>query len=335
MKALISDSARRVAIKPWEARERTLLDDGQMYDAMLASVGYELRAFALAEALGPRCRRKLAVEFPDQHTPAYHQVRASFRHAGFEVSEHWEDAFPPFARGLFAELAATGDPVRVVIDVSSMDRKRIATVVEVLAQLTPSAPVTAHLLYVPSVYDPPDDLPQGVITLAPVSAYFAGDLQPRARPVGLVGVGYEPNKASGALSNLEIPCSAAYVPDGPDPNFRAAVLAANSALLNGADAPEQIGYEVLEPFECIELLDGPIRTLIRSEGAPVIVPLGPKIFALSSSLIAAIHHPNVQVWRASFEAGEHAPPREPDRWVCGIEVEIVPAHRATDPKSNR
>jgi hypothetical protein len=206
-----------------------------------------------------------------------------------------------------------------------MNRVRIAAVVQALAEVTPRGAVAVEFLYAPAVFDPPQALPEGVITLAPVSAYFSGDLQPGSTPVALVGVGYEPNKAAGALSNLEIPGGAAYIPTGPDERFRAAVLDANRGLLEGSEPPEQIDYEVLDPFDCIDALDGAARALLQGDAAPVLIPLGPKIFALSSCITAALHHPRVQVWRASFNAGEHAIEREADKWVCGIEVEVAAA----------
>jgi hypothetical protein len=171
-----------------------------------------------------------------------------------------------------------------------------------------------------------------VITLAPVSTYFAGELQPHPSTVGLVGVGYEPNKAAGVLNNLEIPCGAVYLPNGPDERIAPAVLAANRGLLDSADKHERIEYEILDPFDCITRLEGRSRALLRVGEVPAIIPLGPKIFALSACIVAAMHHPQIQVWRASFDADEHAMERRSDGSVCGVSVEISPTPGRTHPQ---
>ena len=325
---LVSDGQRRVGIRPWETRSIESLADGERYDGLLTSVGYEPRSCAIAEVLGPLSGRNVAVEFAEQRTSSYMRSLEHFERAGFAISRDWDGSFMPFVHDWLVELAALPHSVRVAIDVSSMNRKRIAAVVEVLAALRPAFALTAELLYAPARVDPPAGLPEGVITLAPVSAYFAGELQPAATAVGLIGVGYEPNKAAGALSNLEIPCAGVYVPNGPDDQLRPAVLEANRGLLESADEHEQIEYEILDPFDCISRLEGHSRALLRSDAVPVIIPLGPKIFALSSCIVAAIHHPRIQVWRASFDSGEEAVERVADGSVCGVAIDLAPARGA-------
>lgn len=327
MSGLISDGERRVAIQPWETDTIAGLADIPEYDGFLASVGYEPRSCSIAEVLGSRAGAKVAVEFADQRTESYMESLDAFRDYGFHISREWDDAFLTYVTGWVSEIATRPGASTVAIDISSMNRKRIAAIVEVLSNLPSETSLTADLLYAPAVLNRPEGLPDGVITLAPVSAFFAGDLQPHRTAVGLVGVGYEPNKAAGALNSLEIPCGALYVPDSPDEKVREAVLSANRGLLGGADDHVLIEYEVLDPFDCVQRLEGRSRALLSVDAIPVIIPLGPKIFALSGCIVAAIHHPRVQVWRASFDADEHAMKRVADGSLCGLRIVLEPSER--------
>jgi hypothetical protein len=330
-RALVTDRKRRVSVRPWRTRTLNELAADELaaddrYDAVLASVGYEPRSFAVAEKLAPLTKRRVAVEFAAQRTQSYDVSLEKFRAADFEVRQDWDDAFMPFLLDWLHELAASARPTRVAVDVSSMNRKRIAAVVEVLAALRPMDTLTADILYAPALFNPPAGLPHGIVTLAPVSSYFAGELQAGASAVALLGMGYEPEKAVGALTNLEVACAGVYVPTSPNRRVKPAVIEANRAVLEGAEAHGRFDcYEILDPLDCIKRLDGHSRMLLAADHAPMIIPLGPKIFALSSCIVAAMHYPEIQVWRASFDADEEAIERVADGMVCGVTVELAPA----------
>ena len=72
------------------------------------------------------------------------------------------------------------------------------------------------------------------------------------------------------------------------------------------------------PFDCVMRLDGRVNGLLHLGEVPALVPLGPKIFALSECIVAAMHHPFVAVWRASFDTDERPIPRRDEGVVCGI-----------------
>jgi hypothetical protein len=325
--SLLSGSDRRVSIRPWQARTLQELAAGEGYDTLLASVGYEPRSVAVGGALRELAHEKVAVQFSEQQTDSYRRSLENLSAAGFQINDEWDARFPGFVMSWLDGLSQRGGDLRIAIDVSSMNRKRIAAVVEALAAVKPIGSLSVDLLYAPAVLQVPPGLPDGVLSIAPVSPFFAGELHPGASTVALVGVGYEPHKAAGALNSLEIPCSAVYVPDAPDASFMTAVLSANSGLLEGADKHERVRYDLLDPFDCLVRLDGRCHALLRAGEVPAILPLGPKVFALCACLVAAIHHPQVQVWRASFDADELALEREADGSVCGVNVLIEAARR--------
>jgi hypothetical protein len=322
---LISDAHRRVSICPWDNRPLSALGEIKTHDALLASVGYEPRSRVIAGALGQLPPEAVAVEFSDNQTDTYRESLDWFNARAFHVNREYNDAFLPWLQSWMRGLAADGDRVRVAVDISSMNRPRIAAVVQVLSELPSDTRMSVDFLYAPSHFEQPVDLPPGVLSLRPVSSYFTGPLGSQSSPVALAGLGYEPHKAPGALESLEIRRVLAYVPVGPHPDFRDAVINANEGLLGGPEAPPRIEYDVLDPFDCVMRLDGRVNGLLHLGEVPALVPLGPKIFALCECLVAAMHHPFVAVWRASFDTDERPIRRRDEGVVCGITVRLEPA----------
>ena len=330
MRALVSDRRRRVSICPWPARKLSELENAEPYDALLASVGYEPRSRSITGALGQLPREAVAVEFRHPRPRTYLDSLRWFEKRGVPVSQEWDDRFLPWLGRWLMQIAASHEEARVAIDVSSMNRPRIAAVVQSLAELPEHVRIAVDLLYAPSRYSPPKELPVGVLNLRPVSPYLVGQLRAQASPVALVGLGYEPHKAAGAFDSLEIRQVIAYLPVGPHEKFHEAVRTANEGLLGGPEKPETIDYEVLDPFDCVMRLDGRVHSLLQAGEMPALMPLGPKIFALSACLVGAMHHPAISVWRASFDADETPIPREDEEWVCGVTVALSPALPSTD-----
>ncbi|HEU5142265.1 MAG TPA: hypothetical protein VFU04_03810 [Solirubrobacterales bacterium] len=330
MKPLISDKRRRVSVLPWPARKLADLEGAGPYDALLASVGYEPRSRAIAEGLGELPGETVAVEFQHPRPRSYEESLEWFEKQNVEINQEWDERFLPWLLDWLKRIAARHEEARVAIDVSSMNRPRIAAVVQAIGEMPSDARIVIDLLYAPSCYSPPKKLPDGVLTLRPVSAYLSGQLRSQASPVALVGLGYEPHRAAGVFDSLEIRRVIAYVPVGPHRDFHDTVLEANQGLLGGPEEHLEVDYEVLDPFDCVVRLDGRVHGLLQAGDVPALVPLGPKIFALSACLVAAMHHPHVSVWRASFDKDELALKRRADEWACGITLALAPALPSAD-----
>jgi hypothetical protein len=331
MSALVSDRQRRVSIFPWKAQRLSELDgEAHSYDALLASVGYEPRCRAITKGLGTVPTEAVAVEFEHTRPSSYDESLQWFADQGVRTSREWAELFLPWFRGWLLKIAASQPGARIAVDISSMNRPRIAAVVQALAELPMDVRISVDLLYAPSRFSPPHEHPDGVLTLRPVSSYLGGQLGTQTSPVALIGLGYEPHKANAALEGLEIRSALAYVPVGPHRDFRDAVLKTNRGLLGGPEQHPTVNYEVLDPFDCIARLDGRVHALLGNGDVPAIIPLGPKIFALCACLVAAIHHPRVSVWRASFDKEELPIKRLDEGWVCGVTVTLAPAFAPMD-----
>jgi hypothetical protein len=321
--AFVSGGRRRIAIRPWEARTLADLAD-QRYDAVLSSLGYEARSTAIPRALAAP-GRGVAVGFPSQQELAYPTNERWYRAHGYHVSDRWENRFLGLVRELFADVA-TKPGRRIAVDVSSMERPRVAAVVETIASLPDHVTLDIDLLYAPARYQRPSDLPSGALSLTCVSPYFSGVIGTQAEnPVALIGLGYEPWKAAGALLSLEVDEAIAFAPSGFDRRFYGAMKRANRGLLSGPHAPHVTDYDIADPAGCFAMLDGTINAARAQGSTPLLVPLGPKVFAACACLAAAVHHPHVTVWRASFLERERASRRSADGNVCGITISRQPA----------
>lgn len=307
--------------RPFQSRTLEALKEVPPYHAALTTIGFERRARAVGEVL-PVLGQQVAVGLPAQHELSYKDNLEFFSGAGYECSELRAEEFRPWLfEWIHAILEAHDAPeeLRVAIDISSMTRLRIASVVEVMAELSSDKPMMVDCLYAPEVYHDPPVPPDATLTIAPVSDHFAGWAVDLEEPVyAVVGLGYEPEKAAGAIEYIEPARTWAYVPIGKDERFAGKVEDANARLWNDA-VERDYDYPLDNPFETFARLEARISSLVR-RGRPILVPMGPKIFALCALVVGALHGPDVAVWRVSAGELERAVDRQPDGTVFGLQL---------------
>jgi hypothetical protein len=319
--------SRRLLVAPYPSTELATLD-GSGYASAVASIGYEPRSIVIARALKGTCRGS-AVEFAHGHVLSYDENRRGYAELGWEAVSCEEDQFLQWVRELFARIAGgeLRDPrqrrPRVAIDVSSMTRTRIAALVQALAELPPHLQLGADFLYVPAVYRDPETPPPAILHRAPVAPYFAGSLVMDDSTV-VLGLGYEQHKAASTIEDFGPSEVVAFVPEGPDERFLQAVIAANSGVLQGPLTPREERYPVGDPFATFQRLEALCFDLLYREHPrmPVLVPLGPKIFAACCLVVGALHPEHVAVWRVSYRTQEPASPAEASSQVFGLRVDV-------------
>ena len=142
----------------------------------------------------------------------------------------------------------------------------------------------------------------------PVLPSFAGWWRYPELPVAaVIGLGYEENKALGAVELLQVPEAIwTFMPESNVRDYEAELLLANKDLLNRVPVDHRITYTVEDPFETYKGLAA-LRQSISDLYNVVLLPFGPKIFGLASILVGLTDH-HTAVWRIS--AGIHAKPRE-------------------------
>lgn len=288
------------------------------YDAFFSTVGFETRARAVAEAFRPRARRLIACAFPDRKELSYEENLAWFSQAGYTVDERSDVLFKPWFREMI--LSIQKDEVnqyKIAIDVSSTSRLRLAIMVDVLRGMRQLRPMAVDFLYSIARFSPPiiADVPN--VHVGPVLKSFAGwSLNPDQPAVAVVGLGYEENKALGAVEHLQASQVWAFSPTSPVPEYDEALESANQIFFDSLPVGSRIPYRVEQPFECFVALESLTERCLRSSGV-VLLPFGPKIFAVCALLVACVHE-SAAVWRVSAGGLEPAVDRVASEYICGL-----------------
>jgi hypothetical protein len=146
----------------------------------------------------------------------------------------------------------------------------------------------------------------------------------------IFGLGYEPIRAAAAIDALEPELAVPFFPIGSDEAFIRDVEVANADILGlekqGVTAPRR--YRIEDPFTCFAELDALLSRYLEREGTrPLLLPLGPKIFALICLLAAAVHRPTVPVWRASPGRLEDPIDQLPEDTLVTLRVSASPIAR--------
>lgn len=295
------------------------------YAAFFCSLGFERRSRFVAEALMPRALARYALGFDDRQLLNYQQNRDFFETQQFDIQHLSDSQLPEWldrtAERMDVEEVATR---RLLVDVSSMSRRRIAAFVETLCMRSWTAPTTIDFVYALGQFnEPPDENDIANTHVGPVSARFAGwAVQADLVPAVILGLGYEQDRALGAVEHIQPGDVWAFRPVSELSSYEAAVRSANEILLELIPKSHVIDYDVQRPLECYGKLQS-LAAVLGEEANPILVPFGPKIFALCAMLVAAVDR-RCAVWRVSAEGADVAQDRVASGLVCGLSVDIEP-----------
>lgn len=296
---------RRLFLEPVETIS---LDEeiSRSYDSVIGSIGYEARGRRATRALSEVSQRIIGVEFLHAHNATYRENRAAFESFDAEIVRVSDTDFVGWIGDMLTRASASGES-RFAIDISSMSRPRIAASVKALADLPDDADVVIDYVYVPSAFEPAPEMPDATEALEPAIPDFAGAPRDPNLPLSvLLGLGYEPERAAAALDELSPQHAIAFYPIGRDERFRGAVELANRDVLDLPLIEQLVPYHVTDPFRCFAELDAIVSKVLEAEMRPLLLPLGPKIFAAVCFVVSLAATESVPVWRVS--AGIFAEP---------------------------
>lgn len=213
------------------------------------------------------------------------------------------------------------DRVSILLDVTSFDREKIATLLQIFFKLRCNI-IEVSICYFPRKFVEPSPSLDIVRSFGPVIPALFGDTSYSRDSLSLIiGAGYEYGRAVGAIDLLEPDRVYCMTPVGTDPRFEVAIEKNNlnfsfledEKLLQKYDlrSPENLFYELRRIVE-FEL----------QERNVLILPLGPKMFAAVAMLVAFILHPSVMVWRHST-ASKDAPSSTSDAHASGEDVRLA------------
>ena len=268
-------------------------------DVYLAACGYESRAVHVSKTFMIPAKRKVALAFDLQQELNYTANLNWFKAHEFEIEERPDSNVQEWIHEIVGGLARGTRCPNVTIDISCLNRLRLAHIINGIRSLDVDR-ATFNFVYNIAEYDAPSKPVAPTSIAEPVTPEFAGwSTAPERPPAAILGLGYEQSRAIGIIDHLEINnASWAFVPVSPITEYFSSVEGANKSLLDTIYAQGRaIRYDVLDPASLFRELNTLVVAL-REIYNPILIPLGPKVFALCALLAATIHQ-DVGVWRVS------------------------------------
>lgn len=271
------------------------------YECCLYTLGYEQRSTYIAKRHHGHATRRIALGYRDFQQFSYQDNAAWYTGNGFEVIECSDSDFKKHIEQIVAEM--TGDsPIaaRVLVDISSMNRFRLASLVDVFRNVQATRAIRVDFVYCLAEYSPP---PQRTFVnrhVGPVAPQFSGWWsEPDLPTAAIVGVGYEQDKALGAIEHIQPSEVWLFFPRSPVAEYTSALDYANRSLIDKVKRERWkiLRYDVDAPYALFADLESLVAGL-RSRANCIFLPFGPKLFALSSLLVACVHR-DTAVWRVS------------------------------------
>ncbi len=272
------------------------------YDVLIGALGYECRASYIPGLLRANSGLKYVSVLQEVPGLCFDSNRSLFHEWGF-VELEGDGALARKQIAIIADELEDVDNeyIRIALDVSSFTRARMAEIVLGICDLARAANrrVCADFWYAPGLFELPSDGDFITDVSEPVTPDFAGwSAKPELATSLVIGVGYEPERALGAVEYLDPAHIWCFVPVGDDPRFDRAVEKANESMWRSSPQAERIPYPVADPISTYVSLESLVYGLQRIS-RPIVLPFGPKIFSVCSLLIGIAYAPAVTVWRVS------------------------------------
>jgi hypothetical protein len=284
-------------------------------DLCLFALGFEERCTFLAQRSRIRGGAAYAIGYSYNQNLGYKKSKARFERAGVEVIDNVSDA--DYSSVILRLLQSHPECKEILIDISSLNRGRIAALIEALMRNPGRHNVTASFCYCPAKFQRPRRALTQNETIGPVNVAFSGMLSDPEMPAEvIVGLGYENGKALGAVEFLQCNDVWTLIPTSREPRFEFEVERVNATLLSQSLGGRVLRYRVEDPVGTFSDLCSLVDA-IRERSKPVLLPLGPKVFALICFLVG-YRYPDVSVWRASQGSFEVPSSRIAQGHVVGV-----------------
>jgi len=295
-------------------------------DLFISVIGYESRSIFAAKQFSAYASTKIALMFNERQVGNFPKNSKWYEDNKFVIVGYDPLKFlQQLETLLFEENRKKGvshAPLSLLIDISSMSRRMIAQIVHGLFISKSAQSIKLNFIYAPSIYVPPDSDEIPVTISEPVIPEFAGwSTRPDLPASAILGLGYECGQALGTLEYLEPAAAWIFLPKGNDKSFDTEVTRTNQGLLEVIEKSSIVPYAVNNPFECFCKMES-LTFNLKQKSRPILIPFGPKIFALVTMLIALIHGPGITVWRVSGEQTGEPTDREPDGTLIGLNAQF-------------
>lgn len=273
----------------------------QRFDLAIVTCGYETRAAYLLTHIALDAAELLVLDYRCDAMLSYDANKGYYASLSNPRFIDIDDSLSEMLKSALAKAAAEIDAdahLSILIDISSCSRSVMAKLLLAIAETLPGR-TELTCAYALSAFDTPPDgeLPSHISE--PVVGDLSGWSDDLSKPpCAVIGMGFEPGRALGCMDYLEIPEVRLFMPHGVDLRFEQAVEKANAVLIAEAGAQSVLPYQILDPAATYEKMESLIYGLLP-RFRPVIIPLGPKIFAALAMVLAVRMLPGVCVWRTS------------------------------------
>lgn len=269
------------------------------YHLALVVCGYESRSRYMAEVRNISSCRKVALGYGHGEELAFESNRTFLLGSGFDFNSIRDEEFEGYIEDLIRSSRKEEGHFRVLLDISCLTRLRLAQIIEALVE---AGSFELDVFYSLAEFSPPAEVQPKNEFLCPVTDYLSGWTGDASKPVVVIsGLGYEQMMALGIIEHIDPADAWLFFPESPDERYDEAVRRSNNILLAEAAPSNVISYPVMSG----DVLSAKLFSLVdslRRDYRCILMPLGPKIFALAS-IVAGCYYRDVSVWRAS--AGKH------------------------------
>ncbi|MBE7184529.1 MAG: hypothetical protein INR68_09000 [Methylobacterium mesophilicum] len=263
-------------------------------DLLLYTIGYEARSSHIASAI--HAEKRIAVVYEHDQVLAFERNLEAAKLRGDQLITQ-SDAM--LAGGLLLHTLRSCEPgAKIGVDVSSMDRTLMASILIQATDVMQQQELELQILYSPSSYLPPARQPARFMDFAPIVGLDGWTAHPERPLTMILGIGYEQDHALGALEYLDPSFAWVFAPHGFDSRFDADIRKGNRDLYELVPTERRIEYWIKNPNRLYEDLRS-LTISSRRTDRIVIVPGGPKIFSALSILIKLEAGSEVAVWRNS------------------------------------
>jgi hypothetical protein len=191
----------------------------------------------------------------DRHVLHYDENTKWYCRAGYEVQHPSDSEFELLWKQELKRLSAiceTGQAIKICIDISSITRSRMALLVDGLRRHGAFAGNVVDFVYSLAEFSHPSENQPPNIHVGPVIPAFAGWwTEPDRATTVLVGLGYEQDKALGAVEHLQPGEVYVFAPESPVSEYAPIVQRANKILLQIVPSSHRMTYRIDQPFNTI------------------------------------------------------------------------------------
>jgi hypothetical protein len=247
-----------------------------------------------------------------------HNVRA-FRGAGFRVETIATGDYSACVKSLIEECDSANP--QILVDISTLDRLRLAKLLSAALVASPERDLSINFVYSLAAFSAPVPQENPNSHVGPVIDEFAGWWEEPDRVLSaIVGLGYEQDKALGAVEYLQAQDVWLFTPTSQVVQYTPALKQANISLLQMTPPEQQLTYDVGDPLDCVARLQSLTRGL-RTRSNIVLLPFGPKLFSLCCLLVAASDR-QIAVWRVSAQQADEPIDKRASGHIHGLRVTL-------------